>query len=66
MSDETKARITDVHHAIGKTQDVVRCPCGHYNYFYRWSWAGHGKARCLWCGRWITYKTLEVYIDHER
>lgn len=46
--------------ANGRTKDVVECACGCVNHFSRWSWAGHGKARCLGCGAWILYMNLEV------
>jgi hypothetical protein len=46
--------------AVGRTTDAVRCACGHVNHFYRWSWAGHGKARCAGCRGWINYTTLAV------
>lgn len=52
-------RITSISR-FGKSQDVVRCSCGHQNRFYRWSWAGHGKARCKGCGAWILYANLAV------
>lgn len=45
---------------VGRAQDRVLCTCGHENYFFRWSWAGHGRAKCKGCGSWIYYRTCEV------
>lgn len=61
-----KAEIFDTWHEVGKTRDGVECACGCLNVFYRWSWAGHGKAQCVCCGAWIRYKTLEVEQAKER
>lgn len=47
--------------AMGRTRDRVICgACSYSNLFYRWSWAGHGKAKCAGCGRWIKYVDLNV------
>lgn len=45
----------------GKTQDKLRCACGAVHTAYRWSWAGHGKTKCGSCGKWICYRTLQVF-----
>lgn len=45
----------------GKTQDHIICQCGHHNYFYRWSWAGNGEARCKGCGSYIDYNNLRIW-----
>jgi hypothetical protein len=50
---------------VGKSIQVVDCPCGYNNHFFMWSWAGHGKAKCKGCGRWINYRTLEVRQSDE-
>jgi hypothetical protein len=55
-----RAMILSVIHDTGRTQDVVSCPCGKVSAIYRWSWAGHGKARCSGCRGWIDYRTLHV------
>lgn len=55
----TAERVSSISR-FGKSQDVVRCVCGHLNRFYRWSWAGHGKARCKGCEAWILYANLAV------
>jgi hypothetical protein len=56
-----KARRAGQVRRMGRTTDRVICgACGHGNTFYRWSWAGHGKARCAGCGRWIMYIDLNV------
>lgn len=55
-----RARVLGGRSAVGRTTDRVQCTCGHVNTFYRWSWAGHGKARCADCGRWIMYVGLQV------
>jgi len=55
-----KAEVLYVYPAMGKTIDAVRCPCGRLNHFYVWSWAGHGRARCKGCERWIDHSTLKV------
>ena len=39
----------------GKKLGRVVCDCGVANWFYVWSWAGNGKARCCGCGKWIPY-----------
>jgi len=60
---EPAGRTAVRHHAIlvrSQTKDVVECACGFYNHFHRWSWAGHGKARCAQCRGWINYRTLHV------
>lgn len=39
--------------AMGRTRLLVRCKhCGGERLVYLWSWAGHGKTRCCYCGRW--------------
>lgn len=58
-----RARILGAHSAVGRTADAVACACGHVNRFYRWSWAGHGKARCAGCRAWVMYATLEIRTD---
>lgn len=43
----------------GRGQTTGKClACGHINWFFTWSWAGNGKARCAVCGKWVLY-------DHE-
>lgn len=40
----------------GRSRVKVRCGgCGTESWFYVWSFAGHGKAQCESCGRWIDY-----------
>ena len=55
-----KAVITGSTHQHGRVKDIVVCTCGGENRFYRWSWAGHGKAKCQHCKSWIDYRTCEV------
>ena len=45
---------------MGRSRLKVKCVCGAINYFYAWSWAGHGKARCIGCAKWISYYDLKV------
>lgn len=54
-----------IHHGTrdGKKIDRVECTCGVVTEFYRWSWAGHGKARCSGCHAWINYGTLAVTVS---
>ena len=44
----------------GRKRARVVCACGALNLVYVWSWAGHGKARCRGCNRWIIYGSLAV------
>jgi len=60
QGEPTKAVITGQHPRIGRTLVSVLCPCGHLSLWYVWSWAGHGRMRCVGCNRWIYYRTLEV------
>ena len=56
-----KARFSGiVRSGSGKTRHEIICSCGHRNYFYVWSWAGHGKAKCSGCKRFIRYRDLDV------
>jgi hypothetical protein len=48
---------------VGRTQHRVHCCCGQENLFYLWSWAGHGKAKCKGCSRWIAYWGREVFDE---
>lgn len=58
---EVKAKLLGTISEMGKSQAIVECDaCGWRNYFYIWSWAGHSKARCKGCRRWISHRTLEV------
>lgn len=44
---------------VGRGTATVLCTCGYKNEFFIWSWAGHGKARCKGCMKWICRRTLE-------
>lgn len=44
----------------GRSLAKVKCSCGKVSWFFIWSWAGHGKAKCWSCKRWIMYRNLEV------
>jgi len=57
----TTAKLVETISEAGKTRDVIRCSCGHINCFYRWSWAGHGIAKCKKCAGRIQYGTLKVW-----
>jgi hypothetical protein len=39
-----RAELISHHSEHGKSIDHVRCPCGHENAFYRWSWAGRRRV----------------------
>lgn len=56
-----------IHHGTrdGKKIDRVECECGVVTEFYRWSWAGHGKARCCGCHAWIHYGSLAVQVSNK-
>lgn len=61
MTHPKARRVSTPCRAPGRTMDRVICgACGYANNFYRWSWAGHGKARCVGCKRWIMYVDLNV------
>lgn len=63
MSGHPKAKRAGSVHRMGRTTDRVICgACGYTNIFFRWSWAGNGKAKCKGpdCGRWIMYANLNV------
>lgn len=41
---------------MGRSQIKIRCPhCGHEQWVYLWSWAGHGWTRCQGCDQRIPY-----------
>lgn len=46
---------------FGRNRMIVECACGFKQSFYLWSWAGHGKAKCGHCKKWICYRTLQVF-----
>jgi hypothetical protein len=56
-----KAKVICAQGGQGVRNHTVECVCGHRNRFFVWSWAGHGRARCRGCGKWIRYRTLEIF-----
>jgi hypothetical protein len=60
MSEERAQHLGVWGDEFGRTLSKVRCTCGHESMFYRWSWAGNGKARCKGCGRWILYWAYSI------
>lgn len=50
----------------GRTKARVECGgCGHVNYFWLWSLAGNGSARCRGCGLRILYRSRQTVPDGE-
>lgn len=58
--EEGTAVIVDRRSAVGRARLVVLCCCGTESQFFEWSWAGHGKARCSGCRKWIYRAGLRV------
>ena len=50
---------------VGTSRAMVECACGWKQGIFLWSWAGHGKARCAKCRKWICYLTLQVFECRE-
>ncbi len=61
-----EAKLVNVIHAVGRTRYLVRCPCAGETWIFLWSWAGHGKARCQVCKRWIDYTSHRVSFDRNK
>lgn len=52
--------------APGRTTERYVCPdCQHVNYFYIWSWAGNGVAKCTKCGLRISWWTRDRAVALE-